>query len=121
MSKVFLKSVTYVVDLSEHMKGQKDKDMSSPDAWLEEGMAWDRKLAFLEGDITQDGFICEHVSTRPELYDTDLHNIGKCAKCGAWTTDIDEDDAVFDVIPGAKIDDILYCDACLPKDHKWAL
>jgi hypothetical protein len=120
MSKVFVKTVTYVLDLSKHMEGQEVKDISDQSVRFQEAADWDYKSAFLEGDREQEDFLYEHISTCPEIYDTEIHNVGQCAQCGAWTTDIEQEDAVFEMVPGAKVDGVLLCDGCLPEGHEWA-
>ncbi|MCL1919286.1 MAG: hypothetical protein FWG14_13505 [Peptococcaceae bacterium] len=118
MGKVFVKTVTYVVDLSEHMEGQDDKDLLDQKVRFQEALHWDQKSSFLEGNREQDNLVYEHICTCPEIYDTDVHNIGKCATCGTWTTDIEEEEAVFEMVPGMKVDGVLYCDPCLSEDEK---
>ena len=60
------------------------------------------------------------VSTKLTTLDLDQMNCGKCAKCGAWSTDMEQPEPMFEFSNGATVNEMLLCDLCLPKDHKWA-
>ncbi|HYF62742.1 MAG TPA: hypothetical protein VD886_07995 [Herpetosiphonaceae bacterium] len=61
-------------------------------------------------------------STRFEYLDDPVRasNSGRCAACGMWTTDCERPDRVIGLTPGARVDERLLCDDCLPPEHPWA-
>lgn len=59
-------------------------------------------------------------STTSMILESDELNCGKCINCGQWTTDRDSPDAIKGLCNGARIDGKLFCDECLPSDHRWA-
>lgn len=44
-------------------------------------------------------------------------NAGPRAKCNAWTTDMERQDPVRGLEPGARINGVLLCNEHLPPDH----
>ena len=62
----------------------------------------------------------EWYSTQEIILNPESMNCGKCACCGAWTTDMERADPVQGISHGAVVEGKLYCDECLPPDHPWA-
>ena len=73
-----------------------------------------------EQDIEKNGFKFVWSSSSTAFYDTEYDNIGKCTNCGCWTTDVNRKDAISDISRGTRIENLLYCDLCLPKNHPLA-
>jgi hypothetical protein len=71
----------------------------------------------IENDVEINGYVFQWMSSLSGVCDTDVDNIGKCASCGVWTTDCDGPDPVNGVSYGARVNGVLLCDICLPKDH----
>jgi hypothetical protein len=76
-----------------------------------------KKTYIFNKDVCENGDEFKWVSAREGLYDTDKDNIGKCATCGCWTTDLEADNPIDALQRGARIDGMLYCDEHLPVDH----
>ena len=104
MAKVLLYQINYLLELTEKHDG------------LEQGEI-ERLGKHLEECIEFNGNVFEWVSSVSGIFDTEKDNIGKCANCGAWTTDCGGSNPVKSVSNGAKIKEILLCDLCLPEDH----
>ena len=49
--------------------------------------------------------------------DVDSVNAGQCARCNRWTTDVESAAPVAGLQRGARLDEDLLCDECLPPDH----
>jgi len=103
MAKIFIHRSSYLLEMDNHFQFDKDKI---------ELMA-----SCLEQDVNSNGFYLKWSSSSTAFYDTEVDNIGKCSNCGCWTTDIDQNDVISDVSRGARIENLLYCDLCLPKNH----
>ena len=54
------------------------------------------------------------------VLDSNKMNCGKCCKCGSWTTDREKAGFIEGLSNGASIEDELFCDECLPKNHRWS-
>lgn len=59
-------------------------------------------------------------STQFGIYEPNVDNLGKCQKCGCWTTDSTQENRVKEVSNGAVVNGQLLCDVCLPSDHELA-
>ena len=104
MAKVLLHQSTFLLELTEkHDKIEQDEI--------------ERLAECLEENIEYNGNVFEWQSSKVGIFDTESDNIGKCANCGAWTTDCDGCNPVNGVSYGAKLNGVLLCDICLPKDH----
>ena len=51
--------------------------------------------------------------------DPSAMNCGRCAVCGAWTTDRERPEPIGGLQNGARIDARLLCDEHLPEGHRW--
>ncbi|MBS4537061.1 hypothetical protein GOQ27_01220 [Clostridium sp. D2Q-11] len=60
-------------------------------------------------------------STSSLMLDLSSYNCGKCSFCGQWTTDREKTNAIEGICNGSTIDGRLFCDECLPNNHRWAL
>lgn len=47
-------------------------------------------------------------------------NCGKCSNCETWTTDREKPNPIMELCIGATVDGRLFCDECLPENHRWA-
>ena len=56
-------------------------------------------------------------STQMETLEPQYTNCGQCAHCNTWTTDCEKAHPIEELANGATINEQLYCDNCLPKDH----
>jgi hypothetical protein len=108
MAKTIIYQPAYLLEVSINDEQLDDDDLGKKIDYLDKPL------------ITEKGEMFKWISASVGIYDTTVDNIGKCAKCGAWATDCEADNCVSGVSNGAKIDGILYCDICLPKDHRWA-
>ena len=107
MTRIFLHRNTLLLELTEKHCGLEQDEI-------------ERLASFLEKNVECNGNIFEWISSEPVIFDTEYDNIGKCVNCGTWTTDCDGRNPVKGVSNGAKINGILLCDICLPKDHSAA-
>ena len=103
MAKVLLCRTAHLVELSDN------QEVNKGELRLIEGL--------IERDFRIDGITFKWISSNPVLLDTSIDNIGKCCRCGAWTTDCANDQPENDLSFGARIKGDLFCDICLPKGH----
>ena len=104
MARILIYESTFGLELTERHDGLKD---------------WEIHLLgnHISKDVEFDGNVFEWMTSRMEIYDSDEDNIGKCANCKVWTAYFDKPDPVMGVSIGAKVEGVLLCDLCLPKDH----
>jgi hypothetical protein len=107
MAKILIVKSAYLLELPDECDLSNDEEI-------------DQKANFLTEDFVNDGDLFSWVSARFGHYDTEIDNLGRCANCGAWTTDSESENNIAEVSIGAKINGILYCDICLPKGHPLA-
>jgi len=107
MARIYLQRNTFLLELTEKYDGLDEEEISLIANCVDE-------------DIVFNGHIFKWISAISGFYDTEEDNIGKCANCGAWTTDCEGRNPVKDLSIGAKIEGVLLCDLCLPKDHPLA-
>jgi len=110
MAKIFIITTAYLLDLS-------DRGGAEIDEFALERPATE---ALWQGALEVGRDVYKWSGGSLGWYDTEVNNIGKCATCGAWTTDYEAEDPIQEIQAGAKVDGLLYCDEHLPKDHKWA-
>ena len=104
MAKILLHQNYFLLELTEKHDGLEQEEI-------------ERLGNHLEKNVEFNGSVFEWVSSVSGIFDTEKDNIGKCANCGAWTTDCDKQNYVKGVSNGAKLRGVLLCDLCLPKDH----
>ena len=112
MKKVLF-SVSYLLDVEENLLLGTDESESFSDIVFQK-LAKNRRKKIDETHFAQwnkSSFI---------VLDPQTMNCGKCAECGEWTTDMEKVGSIDGLTNGAMVDDLLYCDDCLPKGHKWA-
>lgn len=66
------------------------------------------------------GSILEWGQTATRILDPSTMNCGRCASCGAWTSDQEKENPINSLQVGATVDGKLLCDECLPKGHPLA-
>jgi hypothetical protein len=104
MAKILLHQNTFFLELTEKYEGIEQDEI-------------ERLANCLEKDVECNGSVFEWVSSVSGIFDTEKDNIGKCANCGALTTDCDKSNPVKGIHYGAKLNGTLLCDLCLPKNH----
>jgi len=109
--KTLLIRVSFLVELPE-------EEINSDDGILDKitNEISDSKTLLIEDkDIS-----LEWNSTSSLVLDSERLNCGKCSNCGQWTTDKEKNESIEGLFNGATIDDKLFCDECLPSEHRWA-
>lgn len=107
MKKTVFVNISYYVEIDESESGLSQK--------IQNKLRENRSLESDEGHV----FLKWHQSSFRVL-NPRIMNCGRCANCGCWTTNRENNDAIFGLDNGAIHNNKLLCDECLPPDHKWA-
>ena len=70
----------------------------------------------VDGAVSHQGWY----QTSPMVLDEQTMNCGRCAVCGAWVSDCEKPDRIYELHIGATVNGRLLCDDHLPKGHIWA-